>query len=228
MIYVPSTKSSIRDFSAQTPYAVYRIPWDFKVVGASYLTGHGGRAEGRGRGRARRGSSERARYTGGNGSVPGRHAADAHDPVWSEMVLKTQRSEHATRRCQFCAKSQHMYVTHTCRPASLFHSHAVDLIPPGCALVLAAGAYSLDIVNKAFSPAMLTSTSRPGAPGGRGDPPRPRSTRLTGHEGKCSSTSDPSPGASLSAGRSPTLRFLTREFRHSGGRAARGGVGRGE
>ena len=199
-----------------------------KVVGASFLTGHGGRAEGRGRGRARRGSSERARYTGGNGSVPGRHAADAHDPVWSEMVLKTQRSEHATRRCQFCAKSQHMYVTHTCRPASLFHSHAVDLIPPGCALVLAAGAYSLDIVNKAFSPAMLTSTSRPGAPGGRGDPPRPRSTRLTGHEGKCSSTSDPSPGASLSAGRSPTLRFLTREFRHSGGRAARGGVGRGE
>ena len=58
-------------------------------LGASYLTGHGGRAEGRGRGRARRGSSERARYTGGNGSVPGRHAADAHDPVWSEMVLKT-------------------------------------------------------------------------------------------------------------------------------------------
>ena len=140
----------------------------------------------------------------------------------------SRRSEHRSRGCQFCAKSQHMYVTHTCRAAFLFHSHAVDLIPPNCALVLAAGAYSLDIVNKAFSPAMLTSTSRPGAPGGRGDPPRPRSTRLTGHEGKCSSTSDPSPGASLSAGRRPTLRFLTGEFRHSGGRAARVGVGRGE
>jgi len=85
----------------------------------------------------------------------------------------------------------------------------------------------LDIVDKGFSHALLTSTSRPRAPGGRGDPPKPGSGGLTGYEGERSSTSDPSPGASLVAERSSPLRSWTRKSGHSGGRVQGDGVGRG-
>eukprot|EP00964_Phaeocystis_antarctica_P135133 scaffold99507_cov27-Phaeocystis_antarctica.AAC.1 len=57
--------------------------------------------------------------------------------------------------------------------------------------------------------------------------PKPGSGGLTGYEGERSSTPDPSPDASLVAGRSSDLRSWTRQIGHSGGLVQGDGVGRG-
>ena len=94
-------------------------------------------------------------------------------------------------------------------------------------LILAAGAYSLSLVNKELAPMSSTLTSGPGAAAGQGAPPKPGCGGLTGYEGKRYSTSDPSARASLSGGRWQRTLLRRRRKPHFGGRAARVGVGCG-
>jgi len=103
----------------------------------------------------------------------------------------------------------------------------IDPNQSNSSLILAAGAYSLSLVNKELAPMSSTLTSGPGAAAGQGAPPKPGCGGLTGYEGKRYSTSDPSARASLSGGRWQRTLLRRRRKPHFGGRAARVGVGCG-
>ena len=117
---------------------------------------------------------------------PPRHCCQCRGMVRDGLEALTQRS-HLSALPISCRSSTHVRHPHLARGVHRPES-PTNQIAPRTPLILAAGAYHLDIVDKGFSHSLLTSTSRPRAPGGRGDPPKPGFGGLTGYEGKRSST----------------------------------------